>query len=152
MNRSEYIAQLTAALRGKLAFDEIEDIVRDYQEFFDEGVRQGKSEEQVAAELGNPRDVAQQILSEERETPSSGTASSEGGFRDSFTRGAEKVADSADQFAKKANAFTRRKMEEHEQRKARRQEERASRLSGRTAAAIPGAPAVWEHCSSWQPQ
>ena len=55
MNRSEYIAQLTAALRGKLAFDEIEDIVRDYQEFFDEGVRQGKSEEQVAAELGNPR-------------------------------------------------------------------------------------------------
>lgn len=69
MNRSEYIAQLTAALRGKLAFDEIEDIVRDYQEFFDEGVRQGKSEEQVAAELGNPRDVAQQILSEERETP-----------------------------------------------------------------------------------
>lgn len=24
-------------------------------------------------------------------------------------------------------------------------------LSGRTAAAIPGAPAVWEHCSSWQP-
>ena len=136
MNRSEYIAQLTAALRGKLAFDEIEDIVRDYQEFFDEGVRQGKSEEQVAAELGNPRDVAQQILSEERETPSSGTASGEGGFRDSFTRGAEKVADSADQFAKKANAFTRRKMEEHEQRKARRQEERASR-------------AVWEDSSRY---
>ena len=105
MNRSEYIAQLTAALRGKLAFDEIEDIVRDYQEFFDEGVRQGKSEEQVAAELGNPR-------------------------------GAEKVADSADQFAKKANAFTRRKMEEHEQRKARRQEERASR-------------AVWEDSSRY---
>ena len=50
MNRSEYIAQLTAALRGKLAFDEIEDIVRDYQEFFDEGVRQGKSEEQVIQE------------------------------------------------------------------------------------------------------
>lgn len=100
--------------------------------------RQGKSEEpDCSPELGNPRDVAQQILSEERETPSSGTASSEGGFRDSFTRGAEKVADSADQFAKKANAFTRRKMEEHEQRKARRQEERASRLSGRTAAAIP---------------
>ena len=124
MNRSEYIAQLTAALRGKLAFDVIEDIVRDYQEFFDEGVRQGKSEEQVAAELGNPRDVAQQILSEERETPSSGTASSEGGFRDSFTRGAEK----------------------HEQRKARRQEERASR------AVWEDSPAVWGHCSSWQPQ
>lgn len=128
MNRSEYIAQLTAALRGKLAFDEIEDIIRDYQEFFDEGVRQGKSEEQVALELGNPRDVAQQILSDERETPDLGSASTgEGGFKESFTRGAEKVADSADQFAKKANAFTRRKMEEHEQRRARRQEERASR-------------------------
>lgn len=69
MNRSEYIAQLTAALRGKLAVNEIEDIVRDYQEFFDEGVRQGKSEQQVAAELGNPRDVAEQILSDERLPP-----------------------------------------------------------------------------------
>ena len=87
MNRSEYIAQLTAALRGKLAFDEIEDIVRDYQEFFDEGVRQGKSEEQVASELGNPRDAAQQILSEERETPSAGTASGDGSFRDSCQKG-----------------------------------------------------------------
>lgn len=52
MNRSEYIAQLTAALRGKLAFDEIEDIVRDYQEFFDEGVRQGKSEEPGCSRTG----------------------------------------------------------------------------------------------------
>ena len=42
MNRSEYIAQLTAALRGKLAFDEIEDIVRDYQGFFDEGSPAGQ--------------------------------------------------------------------------------------------------------------
>ena len=138
MNRSEYIAQLTAALRGKLAFDEIEDIVRDYQEFFDEGVRQGKSEEQVASELGNPRDVAQQILSEERETPSAGTASGDGSFRDSFARGAGKVADSADQFAKKANAFTRRKMEEHEQRRARRQEERASRAAWRDNGSYSG--------------
>ena len=152
MNRSEYIAQLTAALRGKLAFDEIEDIVRDYQEFFDEGVRQGKSEEQVAAELGNPRDVAQQILSEERETPSSGTASSEGGFRDSFTRGAEKVADSADQFAKKANAFTRARWRSMNSARPAVRRNGPAGLSGRTAAAIPGAPAVWEHCSSWQPQ
>lgn len=127
MNRSEYIAQLTAALRGKLAVNEIEDIVRDYQEFFDEGVRQGKSEQQVAAELGNPRDVAEQILSDERAAPDSGAASGDGSFRESFARGAGKVADSADQFAKKANAFTRRKMDEHEQRKARRQEERADR-------------------------
>lgn len=152
MNRSEYIAQLTAALRGKLAFDEIEDIVRDYQEFFDEGVRQGKSEEQVAAELGNPRDVAQQILSEERETPSSGTASSEGGFRDSFTRGAEKVADSADQFAKKANAFTGARWRSMNSARPAVRRNGPAGLSGRTAAAIPGAPAVWEHCSSWQPQ
>ena len=111
MNRSEYIAQLTAALRGKLAVNEIEDIVRDYQEFFDEGVRQGKSEQQVAAELGNPRDVAEQILSDERAAPDSGAASGDGSFRESFARGAGKMADSADQFAKKANAFTRRKMD-----------------------------------------
>ena len=69
MNRSEYIAALTAALRGKLASAEIEEIVRDYREFFDDGVAQGKSEEQVAQELGDPREVAEQILSEERDEP-----------------------------------------------------------------------------------
>lgn len=152
MNRSEYIAQLTAALRGKLAFDEIEDIVRDYQEFFDEGVRQGKSEEQVAAELGNPRDVAQQILSEERETPSSGTASSEGGFRDSFTRGAEKVATAPISLPRKPMPLPGARWRSMNSAKPAVRRNGPAGLSGRTAADVPGAPAVWEHCSSWQPQ
>ena len=52
MNRSEYIAQLTAALRGKLAFDESVVIVRDYQEVVDEGGRPGTRGDLVAADLG----------------------------------------------------------------------------------------------------
>ena len=143
MNRSEYIAQLTAALRGKLAFDEIEDIVRDYQEFFDEGVRQGKSEEQVAAELGNPRDVAQQILSEERETPSSGTASP--GVRKRWQTAPISLP------RKPMPLPGARWRSMNSARPAVRRNGPAG-LSGRTAADIPGAPAVWEHCSSWQPQ
>ena len=129
MNRSEYIAALTAALRGKLASAEIEEIVRDYREFFDDGVAQGKSEEQVARELGDPREVAEQILSEEREEPKSRSEADGSSFKDSFVRGAGRVADGADSFARKANDFTRRKMEEHQQRRARRQEERQYRAA-----------------------
>ncbi len=130
MNRSEYIAALTGALRGKLAAGEIEDIVRDYNEFFEDGVMQGKTEEQVAVELGDPLEVAQQILSEEKFEPGRGKApEGESSFKQRFTQGAEKVADGAEDFAKKANSFIRRKLEEYEERRSRRAEEKAARRS-----------------------
>ena len=138
MNRSEYIAALTAALRGKLASAEIEEIVRDYREFFDDGVAQGKSEEQVAQELGDPREVAEQILSEERDEPKGRTGGDGSSFKDSFVRGAGKVADGADSFARKANDFTRRKMEEHQRRRARRQEERQYRAAEPAGSGLGG--------------
>ena len=130
MNRSEYIAALTGALRGKLAAGEIEDIVRDYNEFFEDGVMQGKTEEQVVVELGDPLEVAQQILSEEKFEPGREKApEGESSFKQRFTQGAEKVADGAEDFAKKANSFTRRKLEEYEERRSRRAEEKAARRS-----------------------
>lgn len=115
MSRAEYIAALTSALRGRLAAREIDDIVRDYMEFFDDGVSQGKSEEQVAEELGNPREVARQILSDEPQTEGSQQRKAAGldfdGIRNGFAKGASKVADEAGKFAASANAFTKRKMQ-----------------------------------------
>ena len=131
MNREEYIAALTGALRGKLAAGEIEDIVRDYMEFFEDGVMQGKSEEQVAVELGDPLEVAEQILSEEKYVPGSGKADEDGGFKKRFTRGAEKVADGAESFAKKANRYTRRKLDEYSEYRSRKASERDARRSSR---------------------
>lgn len=109
MNKAQYIAALKGALRGRLAAGEIDDIVRDYMEFFDDGVMQGRSEEDVAEELGNPLEVARQILSEEKEPPVDGPKKVPG---IDFSGITEKISSSADKFASSANEFTKRKMKD----------------------------------------
>lgn len=42
MNKQEYLERLEACLKHKLSRDEIEDIMRDYAEYFEEGRRQSK--------------------------------------------------------------------------------------------------------------
>lgn len=57
MNRMEFIDRLKIHLQG-LPESEIQDILSDYEEHFDIGISKGKSEEEIASELGNPRDIA----------------------------------------------------------------------------------------------
>ncbi|MBN2323568.1 MAG: DUF1700 domain-containing protein [Spirochaetes bacterium] len=54
MNRMEFIRSLEKSL-SKLPPTEVEDIVRDYEEHFDAGMQKGKTEEEIAQALGNPR-------------------------------------------------------------------------------------------------
>ena len=56
MNRVEFIRLLKKSL-VKLPPSEVEDIVRDYEEHFDAGARKGKTEEEIAKALGNPRTI-----------------------------------------------------------------------------------------------
>jgi uncharacterized membrane protein len=58
MNRKEYIGRLRTFLQG-LPIEEIQDILSDYEEHFDIGISKGKTEEEIASELGDPREVAQ---------------------------------------------------------------------------------------------
>lgn len=71
MTKVEYIRQLEYSLGGKLSKSEISDILRDYSEYFEEGKREGKTEEEVSKNLGIPSAAASQILSEGREEPAS---------------------------------------------------------------------------------
>lgn len=64
MTRVEYIQQLEFSLSGKLLQREISEILRDYSEYFEAGRSEGKSEEEIAMNLGIPSAVAAQILSE----------------------------------------------------------------------------------------
>lgn len=64
MNRVEYIRQLEFSLSGKLPKREISEILRDYSEYFEAGKSEGKTEEEIAVNLGIPSAVAAQILSE----------------------------------------------------------------------------------------
>lgn len=57
MNKKDYLTKLKIALQG-LPIEEVEDILSDYEEHFQIGISKGKSEEEIAHELGDPREVA----------------------------------------------------------------------------------------------
>ncbi|MCX7747479.1 MAG: DUF1700 domain-containing protein [Clostridia bacterium] len=59
MNRTEYIESLRRLLSG-LSDEDRNDIIYDYEEHFRMGVEDGKSEEEIAKSLGDPRNVARQ--------------------------------------------------------------------------------------------
>jgi len=126
MNKQEYMEKLYEALS---CFDEEirNEIISDYEEHFAMGLENGKSEEQIVAELGSIEDLVEEIkaLKNEKSTGSSskgkgfefdtesiakglndvakGFASFLGSMAANLTKGAEKVSDSvsngADSFA-----------------------------------------------------
>jgi len=60
VNKNEFIKALEANLEGIPAADKSE-ILYDYEEHFRMGMEQGKTEEQVAEALGNPRTIGKQF-------------------------------------------------------------------------------------------
>ena len=70
MNKQEYLEKLESCLKHKLSREEIEDIMRDYAEYFEEGRRQSKSDSEISAKLGTPELVAQQLIEENQEQQS----------------------------------------------------------------------------------
>ena len=65
MNKLDYLNQLESILKKQhMSKADIDDIIRDYAEFFEEGRRQGQSDGEISAKLGSPELVAQQILEE----------------------------------------------------------------------------------------
>lgn len=67
MNKQEYLQRLETCLRHKLSREEIDDIMRDYAEYFEEGRRQSKQDSEISAKLGDPELVAQQLIEESQE-------------------------------------------------------------------------------------
>lgn len=60
MKRNEFIKRLKAGLKG-MPQDDIADIAADYEAHFDAGIAEGRSEEEVAAALGNPARLAREL-------------------------------------------------------------------------------------------
>lgn len=61
MNKKDYLNLLRYYLR-ELPKIVVDDIIYDYEEHFNLGLEQGKSEEQIAEELGYPDDIAKEYL------------------------------------------------------------------------------------------
>lgn len=64
MTRLEYLKYLESHLKGRLSREEINEIMRDYGEYFTEGEKQGKTDWEIIITLGDPRETARQIIAE----------------------------------------------------------------------------------------
>ena len=63
MNRSQFLDQLRRGLAG-LPPQDLNDIIADYSAHFDEGLAHGRSEEDVAQSLGDPKRLARELRAE----------------------------------------------------------------------------------------
>ena len=61
MNRKQWIRKLRKALKNYPSHM-VDEIIEDYNEHFENGIYQGKSEEEIARELGDPKDVASEYI------------------------------------------------------------------------------------------
>lgn len=64
MNKMMYLERLEACLKWKIPKAEVDDIMRDYAEYFEEGRRQSKTDTEICAKLGDPEIVAKQLIEE----------------------------------------------------------------------------------------
>lgn len=62
MTRAEFMEVLQRSLSGSLRSSSVNDHMRYYQEYFDIQLSLGKSETEIAGELGNPRLLAKTII------------------------------------------------------------------------------------------
>lgn len=65
MNRNQYMEVLERELRGFSELDRRE-ILKDYNNFFEEGMSDGRTEEEVSKDLGDPRELARNLREERR--------------------------------------------------------------------------------------
>ena len=61
MNKEQFLKQLESSLK-KLSVEERQDILQDYKEYFSIGIEKGKSEEEISASLGQPKQIAKELL------------------------------------------------------------------------------------------
>lgn len=60
MNKDHYLKLLKRYL-GHINNDEKQDILNEYETHFYSGKQEGKSEEQISQELGNPKSIAKEL-------------------------------------------------------------------------------------------
>lgn len=65
VNKQEYLNQLKYELKD-LPSVEVEDIIRDQEEYFREAINSGRSEDQIIQSLGSPAQLAKEVKAEYR--------------------------------------------------------------------------------------
>ena len=60
MNKTEYLKKLTSEL-GHMPYGDVQDIIQSIEEHFEEGISAGRSEEEIAESLGDPKELAMEF-------------------------------------------------------------------------------------------
>lgn len=60
MNKNDFLQTLELHLKG-IPTEDIQEIIADYNEHFEVGLTKGRSEEEIAFSLGNPRTIAKEL-------------------------------------------------------------------------------------------
>ncbi|MFE0507361.1 DUF1700 domain-containing protein [Peribacillus butanolivorans] len=61
MNKEEFLKQLDASLK-RLSLEERQDILQDYEEYFEIGLEKGKTEQEILEALGNQKQISKELL------------------------------------------------------------------------------------------
>ena len=64
MKKEDFLEILRDYLKKGFSEDEVMDILRDYEEYFVDGIIEGKSEIEIISSLGSPKEIANELLSE----------------------------------------------------------------------------------------
>ncbi len=67
MNKIEFLEILKDYLKKELSEEEVSDILRDYEEYFIDGVMEGKSDMEIIQGLGSPKSIANELILQLRE-------------------------------------------------------------------------------------
>ncbi|MEG2290073.1 MAG: DUF1700 domain-containing protein [Clostridium sp.] len=89
MNKNDFLDILRDYLKGTFSEHEINDILRDYEEFFLNGELQGKSNEEIIKNLGSPKSIAKELM-EEMKGQSKAT-NNNGEIKDKISRDAKNL-------------------------------------------------------------
>ena len=64
MNKIEFLEILKDYLKKDFSENEINDILRDYEEYFVDGLIEGKSDMEIIEALGSPKAIANELISQ----------------------------------------------------------------------------------------
>lgn len=83
MTKEQFMMELEQFLQGEVSAYELSDSLTYYRQYFEDEIRNGKSEEDVIRELGSPRLIARSIIDAHG---NEGAASGNSGYEDSDYR------------------------------------------------------------------
>ena len=83
MTKEQFMMELEQSLQGEVSAYELSDSLTYYRQYFEDEIRNGKSEEDVIRELGSPRLIARSIIEAHG---NEGAPSGNSGYKDSDYR------------------------------------------------------------------